>query len=114
MGYLTCYSLNLRTGDNKSNIVDGSVLTEVVGLLRKKEVVGYALDESLGCLEPVKWYSNEEDMREVSKQFPDVLFCLHGEGDDSDDIWDEYFLNGRSQVCCAEIVIPPFDPSKLE
>lgn len=49
----------------------------------------------------------------LSKEFPDVLFKLHGEGEDNEDIWDKYFMNGKMQYCPAEIMCPPFDRAKL-
>lgn len=61
-----------------------------------------------------KWYDNEEDMLELSKEFPDILFKLHGEGERNEDIWDKYFMNGKMQYCPAEIHISEFDRNKLE
>ena len=61
-----------------------------------------------------KWYDNEKEMLELSKEFPDVLFKLHGIGEESEDIWNEYFMNGKNQYCKAEFIIPPFDRNKLE
>ena len=62
----------------------------------------------------VKWYKWESDMRGLSREFPGVLFKLHGEGEENGDVWDAYFLDGKFQKCMAEIVIPPFDQSKLK
>jgi len=42
------------------------------------------------------------------------MFTLHGEGEENEDIWDKYFLNGKCQVAKAEWTIPPFDPAKLK
>lgn len=41
------------------------------------------------------------------------MFKLHGDGDDSEDLWDAYFLGGRMQVCPGKIVYDDFDPGKL-
>lgn len=106
MGYNTSYNLTLRN--------EGDRFYAIVEALKEKEVVGYALDDFLETYDSVKWYDHEQDMKEVSKQFPDIIFELHGEGEDTGDIWDKYFKNGKIQVCRAEIVIPPFDESKLE
>lgn len=61
----------------------------------------------------MKWYDHETEMRKISKEFPHILFKLHGEGEEKGDIWDEYYRAGKMQHCDAEIVIPPFDESKM-
>lgn len=61
-----------------------------------------------------KWYNHEEEIQRLSKEFPETLFYLHGEGEETGDIWDKYFLNGKIQKCYAKIVIPDFDITKLE
>lgn len=62
-----------------------------------------------GC--NAKWYSQEVDMYNLSKQFPDVLFEVCGDGEDSDDKWQEYWQNGSMQHCHMEI--PPYDSAKM-
>ena len=52
-------------------------------------------------------------MRDLSKEFPDVVFKLHGEGEDNEDIWDKYFMNGKMQSCPAQMTLPPFEKEKL-
>lgn len=61
-----------------------------------------------------KWYEHETQMREFSKCFPTVLFTLEGSGEESGDIWKQYFLDGKMQESKAEINIEPFDKSKLK
>lgn len=53
-------------------------------------------------------------MIKLSKEFPDLLFYLHGEGEDAKDLWYKYYKNGKYQECYAEIVYPEYDESKLE
>ncbi len=62
---------------------------------------------------PCKWYTHREDLLEISNRFPDVLFTLNGEGEESRDIWKLYIRNGKSQLEKAEILIADFDESKL-
>lgn len=114
MGYATSFDMVLLTQDAESNIEDPKIYDKVVELLREMDIIGYALDDSLSCYDAVNWYSRRDDMLEVSRIIPDVLFRLHGEGENNGDIWDQYFLNGKTQLCVAEIKIPPFDPDKLE
>ena len=59
------------------------------------------------------WYDWEEDMLLLSKKFPEVLFALHGSGDNYEDLWDAYFLGGKVQVCPGVITYDDFDPLKL-
>jgi len=61
-----------------------------------------------------KWYRWEEDMREVSKKYPEIVIKLKGKGADSDDIWFAYFKAGKVQLCRAKITYDEYDESKLE
>jgi two-component SAPR family response regulator len=61
-----------------------------------------------------KWYPWEVDMRLFSQKFPGVLFKLHGEGEESGDIWEAYFKDGKAQMCRAVITFEEFDESKLK
>lgn len=117
MGYYTAYSMCLLDPETQEVLSDekyNAILPKVIDLLQKADVINYALDEYLDCNDTVTWYSYAEDVAEISRQIPDVLFAVHGDGDENGDIWDHYFLNGKSQRCNAEIKIPPFDQSKLE
>ena len=51
-----------------------------------------------------KWQQVEDDMKVVSKKFPEVYFTMHIDGEHSDDFRKMYFLNGKSEVIKAEIV----------
>lgn len=66
-----------------------------------------------GNEDSVKWYEHDENMRAVSKEYPDILFTLYGEGEESGDIWVKYYKNGKSQVANAQIKFDEFDPKKL-
>lgn len=117
MGYATSYTLFAH------NVSDSDVAEKILESLDDHGIIGYALENDWyfengdvhystcgGCT----WYDHEEDMRAISEEFPDIHFELHGEGDLNADIWTQHFLGGRSQLCEAEIIIPPFDPEKLE
>ena len=106
MGYYTCHILSLEneTLDQKIKIIDR---------LNEMNVIGDALDEELDCWEPAKWYEEEKQMKQLSAEFPEVHFTVHGEGESNEDIWDHHYLGGKIQRCEAKIVIPPFDPDKL-
>lgn len=63
------------------------------------------------CLGQTRWYDQRKDMDRISRQFPDVLFCLYGDGDKADDIWYEYWLNGSFQYCGP--TWPDYNPRKM-
>ena len=60
-----------------------------------------------------KWYDHDKQMREISKKYPETIFILEGEGEESGDIWKKYYLNGKCQVAKAEVIIPEFDETAV-
>jgi len=103
MGYYTDYTLTVENADDK--------LEELTEMLTKE--YGF---EAWGeqFWRNAKWYEHDNDMLELSREYPEVLFDLYGDGEDSDDMWHSYYKNGKMQHCPAEITFPPFDEAKLE
>jgi uncharacterized protein YuzE len=105
MGYYTGYSLTV-SGNNE--------LAIIAELRSRYESAGYALTENGDTQDTCKWYDHETDLAYFSKQNPEALFTLNGNGEDSPDLWVKYFKNGKKQICKGEIVYPPVDESKLK
>lgn len=61
-----------------------------------------------------KWYRHDEDMKRISRKYPDTIFILEGKGEESGDIWKKYYLNGKCQKSEAVITFEEFDESKLQ
>jgi len=61
-----------------------------------------------------KWYEYDEVMKAISMEYPHVVFELSGEGEESGDIWKNYYVNGKVQKCQARIVFDEFDEKKLK
>jgi hypothetical protein len=59
------------------------------------------------------WYDHDKDMLKLSKEFPDILFTLDGNGEEWDDIWRAYYKNGRTYSDHALISFPDYDESYL-
>lgn len=117
MGYYTDFTLAVKGLAANS---DPCEITDIPPLMREvleaeiEEMMVFELGNSTdGYYANAKWYDWEEDMRLLSKRFPNILFRLHGEGENIDDLWNAYFVGGKSQVCYAEIVYGEFDPSQL-
>jgi hypothetical protein len=84
---------------------------DVIRRIEEDEVLSLAIDE---YADRYKWYEHEKDMIALSKEFPDVLFELYGEGEAPGDLWRKYFKGGKIQRCYAKITFDPFDEKKLE
>lgn len=98
MGYYTDYALTAEP-----NIVDD----EFAELFHR--TTQYWLNEG-----EIKWYNHDEDMIEISKLYPDVLFTLDGNGEDVGDIWRTYYKNGKMQETKAKFMFDEFDENKLK
>jgi hypothetical protein len=117
MGYNTLYSLkcDFLVGGQIAQLKDVAPLSEVIRQLREEsEDAHAALDVDGSSEESIKWYEHEEVLRNFSALNPGVLFTLHGEGEENDDIWNKYFLNGKLQVAKASVQIAPFDAKQLK
>lgn len=123
MGYNTNFDLEILNGDQEVRVPitaydenDKPVTVykkiyvcedEMKELIQADLGGGYYFDDD--C----KWYDHEKDMKKFSKKFPEVVFVLIGEGEESGDLWKKYFKNGKMQTAYAQIVYDPFDEGKL-
>lgn len=107
MGYYTDYEVLVE------GVESDEQLTEIVDCLNT--ITTYDWDESLEQY-GVKWYDFNTDMLAVSEQFPDFIFTLSGDGEESGDIWRFYYKDGKVQKDAArvEVIYEPFDEAKLQ
>lgn len=119
MGYYTDFTLNIS---NTRRSRSGKLCLESEmepGLLAKvSEEIGHLGvledgDADYGWYGNAKWYSHDEDMLELSKKFPTVLFTLFGDGEETEDLWYTYYLNGAYQHAPARIVYDDFSEDSL-
>lgn len=107
MGYYTSYKLRIENPGSHDTY-------DLIDILRKEsEGAKYAISEDGSVEESCKWYEAESDLKIFSKKYPEVLFELHGEGEESGDIWIKYFKNGKCQHAKSRIVFERFDITKL-
>ena len=116
MGYYTYHTMSA-----KGKTLTPELVEEINKWLEERRIIGYALDEgdfimggfaSWDYHNNVKWYEHPEDMEALSKAFPEVTFCLHGDGEYKHDEWDEYWLNGECERCQAQVHIP--EPTRIK
>ena len=115
MGYHTNYNLSISQMANKP--FSEEELKYLGAQLQRMNVFEYGRydDPFLSSFEAydTKWYECEEDMKLLSLRFPTLLFTLIGHGEDSEDIWVAYFMDGREQFAMAQIVYEEFSKRKL-
>jgi len=111
MGYVTYHTLDVMTADNSS---EHPLKYEIIEALRSEnENAEYAHDEDGQTNNDAKWYESAEELKEFSLKYHDALFVLDGDGENSDDFWIAYILNGKAQMCRCRIEYDEFNPAKL-
>ena len=119
MGYYTSHTLTVRGEALQNADAAHRILGELNEWLTARGIIGYALSDG-ACVDGrlfqveiqfdypdcCKWYEHDEDMTACSLAFPELTFCLHGEGEDQFDYWDTYYHNGESEECYVKWEIP--------
>ena len=119
MGYYTRFELDITgTGDRWVTGVDAKGEKVKVNIGIDHGEVQQEICDLSGYTDPFdtdthKWYDHDEHMRSVSKKYPDLLFTLSGEGEESGDLWVKYYKGGKCQVELAKIEYGKFDTTKL-
>lgn len=104
MGYNTSHQLVVLEGD-----------PNLIRKLREySDEARYNLNDEGDTEESGKWYESAADMKKLSTEYPHALFQLDGQGDNSDDLWRQYWKNGKCQNIVAQIVYEPYDEAKLK
>jgi antitoxin component YwqK of YwqJK toxin-antitoxin module len=101
----------IQSGETQQKMSSADVMES---LREKNESARYAFDENGNTESELKWYDFHEEMIAFSKEYPNWLFTLSGEGEESGDIWKAYYVNGKYQQEKAKIVFDPFDMQKLK
>lgn len=104
MGYYTYFELDLVSHFPED--VDFETMKTEIG-----DISGYGDRMFDGA--SIKWYNHDEDMKNFSKKYPDIVFELSGSGEDPGDMWVCYYQNGKMQYEPAKISFDPFDVDKL-
>ena len=100
MGYYTRHELEIVSGDDYNTDYEQEI----------SELADYS-----SCFDDeIKWYDCEKDMKIYSKNHPNVVFGIKGEGEESGDIWKAYFQNGKMFKTKAVLVFGEFNESKLK
>ena len=109
MGYYTYFSLSYH-GDGKE--------IEEFKKYEPTDKDGFVLDsDRMKTLindewrDQWKWYDWEDDMKKLATKFPNILFVLEGDGEESGDIW-EFRIKGHISEY-QTVCMPPFTTREL-
>ena len=97
MGYYTNFSFTLEEGPKEQY---EKMLKDIDGIIGNDETSSF---ESVNT----KWYDYDKDINQLSERYPDIAFRVYGDGEESDDLWQEYWRAGkcfREQVQFATYV----------
>lgn len=115
MGYETAFSLTVTKIPGTNAPLSDQYLEQIADALDDLGVMEYIEKgkSSVVANGYCKWYDYGEDMTELSKKFPQAMFELYGDGEDSDDFWRNYYIAGAEQGGYAQIVYPALDLDAL-
>lgn len=108
MGYYTSYDLVIRP-NSKNDAVSKERWDQLEKEIKKMNAFDDG-DVRSGFYSYAKWYDCDLDMTKLSMLFPEFLFELHGDGEESTDFWIMYYADGKSQFCEGRIVYDDYDP----
>ena len=112
MGYDTYYSLTVKAPDGWVPLSRERLLQIENRIMEWFEQI-MVTDDVLTADGWNKWYDHDDDMAKVSEEFPDALFELYGDGEDSNDFWRTYYFGGALQHGEGRIVYPDLDFNAL-
>ena len=85
MGYYTNFSFTLEEGPKEQY---EKMLKDIDGIIGNDEISSF---ESVNT----KWYDYDKDLKQLSERYPDIAFRVYGDGEESDDLWQEYWRAGK-------------------
>lgn len=109
MGYYTQYSMELLNATEEQEKEIALKLACCVFGCTAEELAEQEKPVSVDFLleDMYKWYDHEEDVRDISKGYPDIGFILSGDGEEYDDKWKLYVRDGVTQLAYATITYDP-------
>jgi hypothetical protein len=106
MGYYTKYTVKISGADDTNHL---RKVLETLELHREyDETFSDDGRDVTVSTEPQKWYTWERECILVSKVYPKITIEVHGEGEETGDIWKARVRNGESEYVKAKIVFDPF------
>lgn len=111
MGYYTQFLITWDKHEDET--IDQAIekkFNEITGI--DEESFGWSYDvwdgdkKTYSITFNAKWYNWKKDMNELSRAYPDMIFRVTGDGEESGDFWKSIWKDGCYEIQYAEI--PPF------
>lgn len=113
MGYYTNYEVTVSNfKDEKEAVYFDHKFNEMVGYFQESKIIRVNHDGKYLLsfyISDAKWYDYDNHLTSLSKSFKDVLIEVHGEGEESGDVWKARYKNGKSEFVKAIVVFPDFE-----
>lgn len=109
MGYYTSYSLQCYGPEDKIEAFEQELLEST----KSDGEYDHEVNELIkwGCVY-AKLYDIEKWIDGLAPKHPDILICLSGDGEESDDLWETRWKGTESE--CQKAIIPPFENNNLQ
>lgn len=105
MGYITTFELDV-TGSSEEELAE----FKEAALAGEETPSGVPYTDFLsGYSFSSKWYRCEEDVTELSRLFPELLFSIEAAGKEPGDLWRAWARNGEYRRIEPELVWPEID-----
>lgn len=105
------FTLNIQTYPERLAAPDAA---ELIARLRRNYFgAKAALDEDGQPQKESAWQDYAAQLAEFSRQYPNRLFTLEGEGRGPHQYWRLYVVDGKSQLSKVVMTLAPFDPAQL-
>jgi hypothetical protein len=102
--------LNYKNGDPISEELTDEILEKLdIGYLQDVFTDGNQITSDFASLDDY-----EDGLRKISLEYPDVLFTIKGDGENTTDLWHGLACNGKYKEKEVEIVYPPITLDELE
>ena len=117
MGYCSTFwlkwsptSTNVLTINELHHAIIGALRHPECGLHSAVEYPDYE-DYRIAAYD-IQWYNVREDMQELSKKFPTLLFEMYVEGENQGDMWKGRWQNGKMEIITPTLVWGEFKELK--
>lgn len=108
IGYYTWYNLTVENEVPHEEVVRAArALAEITNFIEPEKVSDAWNPFDFISYDSMKWYDWEHDMQALAFLFPDIVFCLWGEGEERDDNW-RFYIKGDKAVLQHGVIV--FDP----